>query len=116
MSLINPNPTTEEDRETTVKRPCEACGDREAAATIEGVDLCGGCASRVEDEPAVRRLLSFVGWLSPTRRRDWLACEVAGDRRKDQADERGVDASVVSKNVSAAYDRLGDVAAEQGEA
>lgn len=51
----------------------------------------------------------YLSWLSPTMRKDYIACEIGGQSRADRARDRGVDPATVSKNVTRAKRRLEEI-------
>lgn len=90
--------------------PCDRCEEREAAATLRGDrDLCGGCATVVEARE------EWLDWLPPIQRGDYVATVIEGQTQAERAHDRDVSAPVVSINVSAAIDRLEELADERGE-
>ena len=93
-----------------VAPPCDRCGEREAVTTLRGGrDMCDDCAAVV----AARE--RFLSWLTPTQRGDYRAVVIDGVEQAERADERDVDASVVSRSVSRASDRLQEIAEQRGE-
>lgn len=94
----------------SVAPPCDRCEEREAAATLRGDrDFCGGCATVVEARE------EWLDWLTPTQRGDYVATEIEGRTQADRADDRDVEAPVISVNVSRAKERLQELAEERGD-
>lgn len=93
-----------------VAPPCDRCGEQEAVETIRGDrDMCDECSTIVQERER------FLDWLTPTRRRDYVAVVVEGQRQADRAQERGVTQPVVSINVSEARERLQEIAEQEGD-